>query len=625
MGAVTAASTRASLTRFAEPRALGSLTAADAAALGPEARDFARLCAAGVPVAEGWVVPVPGEPDAGRVVRVAEECASSDDGRLVELRPWFVSPGLAARCEKVWPSTEPASGALEASRAALELVSALGSARFRSAIGGPPDGVLVRVIARRAEPTGSAASCDPQRGDPDLVVVWTEGADAWQVDRKTMRLAREGAGPLDEDAVGRIADLADRAQLVLGRPVEVDWCLVEGRPQVVAVRTLHFRARFTPSSHRRLALVAADEGTVAPLAVDALDKALRQGDDPSDEPRVRRAYARPYRRVDESRPRLEPGGRSSSLARAAGRAARVAADVAAPVAAASQFERALAGRLAPVDALTLERLDDAALIGTLRERMRLVVEAIALLDRERAATVAVLPGLEAVVGTLPRECVDGLAAPRNTRARDRVVEKLARLASAIVSEAGSLVGARMLSASTGRMWRETAESLTDVRMLGIDIRHEAIGASESAMLEALGAVHAREDENRETARRDAVRRLRATARMLPFGVSREVMVASLCVMLARVADAKGRASEAVAATMLRLRAAAVEAGRRLVDTDVLDAAEDTLYLDLEEIEQALEGEPGAYAARVRLRREDDSRWAELEAPRRIDASPPSAP
>lgn len=625
MPTASATDTRPAPTRLGEPRALGALCEADAHALGPEARDLARLCAESVPVVDGWLVATAGEPDAGQLVRVAERCAGSGTDRLVELRPWFASPALAARCERAWPRTEPARGAADAALKARELCELLGAVRFRSAVGGPPDGVLVRVVGRPPEPAGTAASCDPRRGDPDLVVVWTPAAEPWQMDRKTMRLAREGSGPLDEDVVGRVADLADRAQLVLGRPVEIDWCLVEGRPQVVAVRSLRFSARFTPSRYRRLALVAADEGTVAPLAVDALDRALRQRDDPSDEARVRRAYARPYRRVEDSRTQRQHVGRSSSIARAAGRAARVTADIAAPVAAATQFERTLAGRLAPVDALSLPELDDAALIGTLRERMRLVVEAIALLDREREATLAVLPGLEAVVGTLPRECVEALAAPRNTRMRDRIVEKLSRLASRVVSDAGGLVGPAMLSSPVNRMWRETAQSLAGARVLGIDVRPEAIGANDTAMLAGLRAVLSRESERRETARQDAVRRLRATARALPFGMSREVMVASLCMLLARVADAKGRASDAVAATMLRLRAAALEAGRRLVDAAVLDAPEDTLYLDLEEIEQALEGEPGAYAARVRLRREDDARWAELDAPTHIDPTPSGAP
>ena len=69
--------------------------------------------------------------------------------------------------------------------------------------------------------------------------------------------------------------------------------------------------------------------------------------------------------------------------------------------------------------------------------------------------------------------------------------------------------------------------------------------------------------------------------------------------------------------MLRLREAAVEVGARLVDQAVLEEAEDALYLSLDELEEALRGEPGAYAARVRLRREDDLRWAAFDAPRRV--------
>ena len=57
---------------------------------------------------------------------------------------------------------------------------------------------------------------------------------------------------------------------------------------------------------------------------------------------------------------------------------------------------------------------------------------------------------------------------------------------------------------------------------------------------------------------------------------------------------------------------------------LLERAGDALYMTLEEIEQALEGELGAYAARVRLRREDDRRWRNFEAPRMIRARAGSA-
>jgi hypothetical protein len=124
----------------------------------------------------------------------------------------------------------------------------------------------------------------------------------------------------------------------------------------------------------------------------------------------------------------------------------------------------------------------------------------------------------------------------------------------------------------------------------------------------------------ERARREASRRLLATARSRPLGRSREAIAGSLLVLLGRVAHAKGRLAEGLASAMLRLRRGACEAGRRLCDMGVLDGPEDALYLHLAEIEEALEDEPGAYAARVRLRREDDARWARFEAPRRIQGS-----
>ena len=130
-----------------------------------------------------------------------------------------------------------------------------------------------------------------------------------------------------------------------------------------------------------------------------------------------------------------------------------------------------------------------------------------------------------------------------------------------------------------------------------------------------------DSEIAERARRDAVRRLRATARALPLGAAREAIVVSVTVLLARVADAKGSASEGLAAALLRLRRAACEAGRRLVDAGILDHADDALYMDFSELEQALADEPGAYAARVRLRREEDARWSSYDAPRRLKASP----
>ena len=48
----------------------------------------------------------------------------------------------------------------------------------------------------------------------------------------------------------------------------------------------------------------------------------------------------------------------------------------------------------------------------------------------------------------------------------------------------------------------------------------------------------------------------------------------------------------------------------------LDPADESTR-ELAELEDAVRGEPGAYAARVRLRREDDARWASFDAPRNL--------
>src|SRR5690606_8670752 len=98
-----------------------------------------------------------------------------------------------------------------------------------------------------------------------------------------------------------------------------------------------------------------------------------------------------------------------SLARSAARAGRVAADVAAPLAAARAFERSIAAKLAALDAVDLGALDDRKLLEELRDRHRLVIEAFALLDRGRIATIAVLAALETTVGPLPREVLPAVA------------------------------------------------------------------------------------------------------------------------------------------------------------------------------------------------------------------------
>ena len=125
--------------------------------------------------------------------------------------------------------------------------------------------------------------------------------------------------------------------------------------------------------------------------------------------------------------------------------------------------------------------------------------------------------------------------------------------------------------------------------------------------------------SRLAARREAVRRVLATARVRPLGRAREAIAGTLAIGLAQLADIKGRMGESLATAMLRLRASACEVGAHLVEQGVLDEPEDALYLDLVEIEEAIAGEPGAYASRVRLRREADLRWRHFDPPRQIAA------
>jgi hypothetical protein len=430
----------------------------------------------------------------------------------------------------------------------------------------------------------------------------------------------QGEGSLDHLAASKVADLADRAQLVLGRPTEITWCKSNGRFSVLGVEPLALRPSFTTVPFRIVVLVAPDEGTVAPMAIDALDKALRDDESPTDEATVRRIYARPYRRLEGRRHSSSAGAQSAplSVARASLRAARVAADVAAPLAACRRFEQSSVTRLAELDDVELRSLDDEAFMEELRARQSLVVEAFRLLDRGRMATVAVLTALEAAIGAIPRECYPALASPRPTRGRRKLHERLARLAKRIEAEHGDLPSPRRISPPLSRRWSELRAALSDVRPLGIDVVPLPYGDDDDRLFEAMRAGLAELDDASERARRNATRRLLATAREKSFGRTREGIVRSLTVLLSRVASAKGRVAEVLAAAMLRLRAGALEAGRRLEELGLVDEPEDALYLYLAEIGQGLAGEPGAYAARVRLRREDDERWRCYRAPRRID-------
>jgi hypothetical protein len=592
-------------------RSLEGLDAVEATRFGPEMVALAQLDAAGLPMASGHLVRLaeaPGERIAA-ALRLTLEA-----GSVARMRPVFPSDDAWARFGKGVGVPQDVSADDDLDARAAQLVEDL-----RGVFGAGALALGVRVLACEREPCGRAFSADTAQGDPDELGVWARGepASRWRIDRRTLRVTQRGGG-VDAMDASAVADLADRAQLALGRPVEIEWASHGRRFVVVGVRELELPPSVGVGSWRRVALMAADEGTVAALAVDALDVALR-GDTTSVDPVVRRIFARPYRRMDPSVPRFRRLGAAASLARAGVRASRVVSDIASPVAAARRFHRATRERLPVLDATRLETLPNRVLIESIRERHALVAEAFALLDRGREATGAALSALEAVAGPLPPTTIGVLAAPRPGRGRMRHGAELRRLADDVIAAHGQPVSdPGHLRSDLRARFSGLRDALADVRPLGIDVRPDAIGASDRTLCEALRASPEAEAFPPEGVRRNAARQVIARAAARPLGRAREVMAAPLLLLLSRVVRAKGAVADDLAAALLRLRRAARVAGERLVDQGVLEAPEDALQLQLSEIEEALSGEPGAYAARARLRREDDARWARYQAPRRLE-------
>src|SRR5690606_8607270 len=130
------------------------------------------------------------------------------------------------------------------------LFRALDSRDMRVALGGgSAEGarteVGIRVTVRDEDAHGHAASVDPRTGDPEIVAVWAAEGTPALLDRKTMRPLDLGSNALRADVVERAADLADRAQLALGRPVELSFGHLRGRLVVLGARPLTLAPCFT--------------------------------------------------------------------------------------------------------------------------------------------------------------------------------------------------------------------------------------------------------------------------------------------------------------------------------------------------------------------------------------------
>lgn len=605
----------------AEARALGALGVPDAGGLGGEAEDLAILRDVGVRIARGWVLPLGA--DLGALSdflarQLAEPVAPARASlpplgpreRRIKLRPWFKTVAHQQRSRAHFPRAD----ITDPSRLRPELEAFVREARGPGRAATSPGSICIRVLLCDAALAGLASSIGHEDGDPSYVTVRLPERSPWRIERNTMRIVEEGDSEVPPQVVERVADLADRAQLALGWPIEMEWVISGGRPAVARIRPIAPAWRFTDESYRLVEVLWHDEGPMAPLSVDALDKALREEHDEVDEPRVQRTFARPYRRVEAGRGRA--GERRESFLGAATRAAQVLTDVTRPIAAARAFARTLDDRLTAFDGDDLARLDDAELARALRERQHVVVEAYELLDRGRQATGAVLGALEAALGTVPRECIYGLAAIRRTRARRRLDERLAKAAARFgeIPEQLDPPPAAMRHA-----FAELRRELRGRRPLGLDVLPPAYGASDASLVAGMRAAVDGRAERAEREQRGAIRRLMATARSRPLGRGRSALARSLTLMIERLADAKGLVAEGLADANLRLRAVAIVVGARLVERDILDDPEDALYLDVSELNEALSGEPGAYTARVRLRREEDARWRRFTPPTRLPA------
>ena len=329
------------------------------------------------------------------------------------------------------------------------------------------------LIAPMDAPAGRATSSNIAEGKADEVCVWADGAHVcWRIDRRSTRVSESGDG-INMLVAESVADLVDRVQLALGRPVEVEWGLQEERPVLISVRHLAVPAKVAgPSAGpwRRVSLALDDEGTVVPLGVpsDALST-----------PVVERVFARPYRRRAAVSAPTWAGDRRAENLRSAGLVvARASSETAAFLADMRRFERSFPRRLEE-RACVLEGLESDALAACLSVWQDLAGEPLLLLNRARRNNRALLAALESVVGALDQDIGVALSMPRFTSKRQAVHAQLAALKAA----AGGRAPAD-LDVSARNAWKRARAELSDVRALGIDLSPVAFGATNGTLSKA---------------------------------------------------------------------------------------------------------------------------------------------
>jgi len=591
--------------------AISELTVERASSLGEEAREIARLLAAGVRGFDGRVtsIRIDATADLERLARLALEQSGA-----VAIRPFFPTSGAARTFADVVGEPLDVTTAEQLDALLAALGHALEERAVRLAFGGSRH-IRVRVVSVDPGSFGEATSCDPIDGNPDLVGVRVDGADWYRVERKSSRTEHAGSG-IEPALVESLADLVDRCQMELGRPVALRWATHRGKVVALSVEPMRPSVTFAHAALRRVAIVAADEGTVAPLAIDALDRGLTRTRERVPGAIASRVYARPYRRLEIDGRLL--GAAIGPVASATSAAAKVAYETAVAFHADGEFCKSSDERVREFAAEDLTTLDDEALITALDARHGFVADAFARLDGCRELTRRAILAIETAVGPLPREAYPALSTPKTTKERVRVGIDLADLARRIGGDLREPGLRKRLDPPHAKRWDELRESLRDVRPLGIDIVAESIGATDETFQAALASAPPRRRiDALEEARWSAIRRVLALAQSQPYGAARAGVVSSVSLVVERIVASKGRLAEVLADALLVLRVAALEVGSRLVERAILDSSADAFYLTQEELEFALRGEPSGLAARVRARREDDERWRWFDAPRRL--------
>lgn len=563
----------------------------DASAL----RDMHLLSARNLGIARAWVVLGPDSVESDSLLGVIASAGESErvHVRLVgtraatlDLSREDIVSGRADALVEAWKSTWP------------ETV----------------EGHAVLIAPTDAAP-GRATSSNMAEGKADEVCVWGAGAHmCWRIDRRSTRVSENGEG-LDMFVAESVADLVDRVQLALGRPVEVEWALQDERPTLIAVRDLPLPARVSGPSKgpwRRVSLALDDEGTVVPLAIDTLGRALRTPTDPMSVSVVERVFARPYRRRAAVGAPAWGGERRSENLRSAGLiVARASSETAAFFADMRRFDRSFSRRLEE-RACALEGLDSDALAAHLSFWQDFAGEPLLLLNRARRNNRALLAAVESVVGALSQDIGVALSMPRFTTKRQAVHAQLAALKTA----AGGRAPAD-LDVSARNAWKKARNELSQIRALGIDLSPVAFGATNGTLGKAVARGFEEYGDQRESRRHAAEKHVRGLASGGALGAPRLALAGSVLLLLRQLTRAKGVLAEQLATALLGVRRVALEAGRRLEEEAILDEPLDALYLSAKEIRKSLGGNVAGYAARVRARREDDRRWANFAAPRRL--------